>query len=92
MSNSEHITVELLYRCGGNYKDHFELTIHKDRISDLTPGQEREIEDFGISPSEMYELNGRTYDSELDHNLVDVIKVKNAQLQSTDKASLQKDP
>jgi len=77
MSTPDKIIVDLNYTCGGNYKYNFEVSIDSDLIPDLTEGQERTIEEFLMTPSEMYNLIGASYDSELDHNIVDVIKIKN---------------
>lgn len=75
MDTKDLITVELNYTCGGNYKYNFEVSIDASLIPDLEEGQERTIEEFSMTPSEMYNIIGAVYDSDLDHDLVTVLKI-----------------
>jgi len=73
----------VMYRDGANYKTYFNVQlpyhIYEQLVFDydgkLVDGKnEFEIEDFMVSPIEMWDLSG-VYDEEIDHNLVDVIGV-----------------
>lgn len=76
MNPQDQITVELKYTCGGNYKSFLDVKIPMDSIPNLEVGQVRPIEDFSMSPSEMYLEIGNVYDSDLDHNLVEVLNIQ----------------
>ena len=73
---------QLMYRDGANDKTWFNVQLTPEVLSqlkfnedgELIEGQEFSIEDFDISPEDMWELTGG-YDDDYDHDLVDVIEV-----------------
>ena len=67
-----NVYAELLYRDGANYKTTFGVVVPEEIRDEINVGDELTIETFNIEPSDMWNYHG-TPDTELDHNLVDVI-------------------
>lgn len=78
VENENEIVVSLFYRCGGNFKYHFDIEMKREDLPEgVKAGSEDiEIEKFGMTPEQMYDVAGVQYDSELDHNLVDVTEIR----------------
>jgi protein associated with RNAse G/E len=77
---SEPIKVDLLYRCGANYKTICTLeinTLDYPEAKDLKVNNEIEMGEYGTLPEgEFHKKIARLeYDPELDHNLLRVVKI-----------------
>jgi hypothetical protein len=76
--------VEFEYRDGANYKWNFHILISDKKWNELTKkygeikvGTDLEYDtDFGISRDEFHEERGYVYDDEIDHNLIEVVTIK----------------
>ena len=67
--------VELEYRDGGNYKVYFDAVVPKELEREIELNKEFEIEKFNLDPEDIYAKRDYPFDPELDHNLVDVVRI-----------------
>jgi|GEM_PF-5154091 hypothetical protein len=66
---------EVQYRCGGNYKTSYVMFIPVGK--QLKVGDDVTVNDFGISDEKWYnELLPGKYDAELDHNILEVLAIR----------------
>jgi hypothetical protein len=85
------VTLSFFYRDGANYKDHFDKDIPFEIFFDFIKDNEFEwdiidynfnsdllfeIENFGLSPSDIPQIQEYGFDDEYDHNYVSITKIK----------------
>ena len=67
---------EAQYRCGGNYKTNYIMLIPAGK--QFKVGEEVTVNEFGITDERWYgELLPGKYDAELDHNILEVLEIRN---------------
>ncbi len=71
----------LMYRDGANYKQFFWVKIPDELLGRLKTNEEEDtehtIDEFNITPDEMYDALGIDYDDTIDHNLVNIVDLAN---------------
>lgn len=65
----------VLYRDGANYKTMFNVEIPPQLRPKIKVDDEVTIQQFDIFPASMWDYVGNRYDEEIDHDLVDVVKM-----------------
>lgn len=77
-------TIEFQYRDGANFKWNFRVKISDEKFRKISEEYNGELSindevlydsDLGITQDEFHEEHGLPYDSEIDHNIIEIVKI-----------------
>jgi hypothetical protein len=81
--NKTHIEIEILYRCGANYKDYFDHVISIEKFPEainLRIGQEFTMGEYGTRSEDDF-FSDRPYNKKFDHNILEIVGIEGEETQ-----------